>query len=143
MIASNLIDHHRLPWLFRFDGAVVRFGLCSHKRATIYLSSPLTLLNSEEQVIDTILHEIAHALAPVTSGHDCTWQTIARSIGCDGKRCYTAAVIAPPKPWIGTCPGCRTTVERHHRKRIACSACCHGKFNPQFIFTWKKSEEGE
>ena len=36
---------------------------------------------------NTLLHEIAHALAGHEHNHDEVWKATARSIGCDGCRC--------------------------------------------------------
>ena len=64
-LAIDLIEAHGLAprWKFAFDRAIRRFGNCDYTRRRITLSAPLTLLNDEEKVKDTILHEIAHALA--------------------------------------------------------------------------------
>jgi hypothetical protein len=54
---------------------------------TILLSSIITSIHTEEEVLDTILHEIAHGLTP-GNGHDEVWRRKAIEIGCNGKRCY-------------------------------------------------------
>ena len=43
--------------------------------------------STEENVKNTLLHEIAHALAGHEHNHDEVWKATARSIGCDGCRC--------------------------------------------------------
>lgn len=138
MIARDLMNFHGLKysWEFDFDNAVRRFGACNRERKVISLSAPLTELNDETHVINTILHEIAHALAPDREWHGPNWRTIAKSIGCDGNRCYGREVMAPAHKWIGTCPACLRTVKRHKRGQLACAFCCKGKFNADYLFTW-------
>lgn len=115
------------------------FGYCFIKKQLIALSSLLTELNDEAEVIDTILHEIAHALAPKRAWHNQEWKTIATTIGCTGLRCYQNDVLTPPKQWLGTCPVCTRTVLRHRRKNIACAHCCRGTYQTQYKFTWRKA----
>jgi predicted SprT family Zn-dependent metalloprotease len=102
----DMITYHNLTdWGFRFDKAVNRLGLCSHKRQQLFLSIHATSVNSEEVVLNTILHEIAHALVDSNHGHDDVWRNKAISIGCDGERCSEIAVKAPPKYTIA-CKSC-------------------------------------
>ena len=72
-IASReLMDRHGLTsWHFKFDNARVRFGSCNYGTRTISISRHLTALNTWENVANTVLHEIAPALAGVrvTDGH--------------------------------------------------------------------------
>jgi len=64
ILAVTLMQQHGLVgWTFKFDHARRRFGCCNFTRRTISLSRPLTFLNDDAEVRDTILHEIAHALA--------------------------------------------------------------------------------
>ena len=65
ILARSLMSEHGLAdWGFAFDHARRRFGACNYTRRRITLSRPLTLLNGIDEVRDTILHEIAHALCP-------------------------------------------------------------------------------
>lgn len=145
MIAGDLLAYY-LPkgYTFGFDKAQKRFGYCLNRPNStplISFSKALTELNTEEQFIDTVLHEIAHALTP-GANHGRKWKTVAVSIGCNGVRCYGKDVVTPEKPFIGTCPKCQLIIKRFRRKRIACSKCClkynHGKFDAQFLFSWKR-----
>lgn len=138
-IAKDLMKYHELEgYTFQFDSALRRFGYASWKDKTISLSKHLTELNDENQVLDVILHEIAHILAPKT-GHNRLWKAVAKGIGCNGLRCYGNEVIIPPNQYIGTCPACGREVNRLRRKRIACAVCCRGRFQTQYIFTWRKA----
>ncbi len=72
------------------------FGMCYFKQKIITLSKQLVLLNSEERVRNTLLHEIGHALEWVryrTEGHGYRWYSIKDSIGSKGNRCYSKDTI--------------------------------------------------
>lgn len=136
-IAEDLMTWHGLTqWRFAFDSSVRRFGYCSPRRLLISLSKNLTALNSETEVINTILHEIAHALVPLDN-HGEAWKRVAVDIGCSGDRCYSDKVITPTPSFSGECPGCHRIVKRFRRKRIACGVCCKGVFNPAYLIQWR------
>ena len=84
---------------------------------------------------ETILHEIAHALAPRGAGHGPVWRALAQSIGCNGSRCYGSEVAQPKPKFRGTCPGCNRVIYRHRRTAIACGKCAP-TYNAKFAFIW-------
>ena len=65
-LAADLMQQHKLPreWSFGFDRSKVRFGKCDYGKKRISLSRHLVEANGIAVVRETILHEIAHALAP-------------------------------------------------------------------------------
>ncbi|YCM42435.1 SprT family zinc-dependent metalloprotease [Verrucomicrobiaceae bacterium 227] len=90
-------------WVAKLDDARKRFGVCRMGPREISLSRPLIFLNSEEEVRDTVLHEIAHALAWIryreNCGHDERWKAICVEIGARPERCFDEEVISPELPW--------------------------------------------
>lgn len=129
-LALELMRHHGLSgWSFRFDHARRRFGSCRLREKAITLSRPLTILNSVEQVRDTLLHEIAHALTP-GDNHGSRWRAACLRIGANPKRCYTEEeVTSPPRrpaPYRLGCRSCDWWVERRRKmsgKRYVCAKC--------------------
>lgn len=86
MMAIQLMTYHGLhDWHFKFDRAIYRLGLTSYTRKTISLSKSATLRDVEARVLNTILHEIAHALVSPGNHHNKVWRKKAIEIGCDGK----------------------------------------------------------
>ena len=132
-------------WNFEFDRSKKRFGCCKFGRRVITLSRELTLLNDEANVLDTIRHEIAHALAGYKAGHGPEWVRKAREIGCVGKRCYGSEVVRPEAKYTHYCPNCGVGHARHRKTRTvtACRYCCDeyagGKFDYRFLLKWKKN----
>ena len=128
-LATSLLKAHGLhDWSFRFDHARRRFGSCQPRRKIITLSRALTLLNGVDQVRDTILHEIAHALTP-GDNHGPKWKAMCRRIGAKPLRCYTQdEVVAPARraaPFQIGCTTCSWWVDRRRRTRrtLICKTC--------------------
>lgn len=136
-LAATLMDRHRLTgWRLVFDDAKTRAGVCRPDRREIGLSRALTRLHSPEQVTDTVLHEIAHALAGPGHGHDRRWRLIAQQIGSSGERCIPPDAPKVEGPWVGTCAaGHRTTA---HRRPVRVRSCleCAPRFDVTALITW-------
>src|SRR5688572_16549717 len=100
-LAHSLLRQHGLHdagWTFRFDHARRRFGSCRYRAKVVTLSRHLTFLNDEPQVRDTILHEIAHALAGHAAGHGDEWKRMCVTVGANPRRCYDDdEVLSPPR----------------------------------------------
>ena len=139
-LARSLMREHGLTprWKFSFDRAIRRFGCCNERKRLITLSARLTELNSEYEVRDTILHEIAHALVGVRAGHGRKWRRMASIIGCNARSCYGDEVRQPPGKFVGHCPTCGYEIHRSRRRRVSCGKC-DGRFNPHHLFVWTRS----
>ncbi|MDA3892054.1 MAG: hypothetical protein PF517_10370 [Salinivirgaceae bacterium] len=61
-------------------------GLCD--KDTIALQLSFALNNTMEEIENTILHEIAHAIVGVGHGHRLKWQEKAIELGVTWKRIY-------------------------------------------------------
>ena len=130
--------HCLFQWKFKFDNAASRMGYCSYRTKTISLSKHLTVLNAEHHLRNTILHEIAHAMAPKGSHHGHKWRKIALLIGCDGKRCYDETVLTPQAKFKGTCPTCSHTYLKHRRADWSCHLCSPGVYNTKHLIVWER-----
>lgn len=137
-LAIELMDQHRLTgWHLVFDRARTRAGVCRFDRREIGLSRVLTALHPPELVRDTILHEIAHALAGPQHAHDAVWRATAIAIGGDGKRCVSASAPRPPAPWVGSCA--RGHEVTRHRRPVRPASClrCGPSFDAANLFDWR------
>lgn len=145
-LANDLLNEHGLhDWTFEFDRAKRRFGYCSYKRKTISLSKHLVALNSEADVRDTILHEIAHALVGSNNGHNYKWRSMCITVGAKPERCYVDDEVVKPKHnYEGVCPNCGYTITRMRLKTaardLACNLCCDkyndGHWSEEFVLDW-------
>ena len=122
-LAVALMARHGLAgWRFRFNRARRRAGVCFYpalgRPGRIELSVHFVERNSAEEIRETILHEIAHALAGHGHHHDDFWKSICVRIGAKPERCYDAAAVDMPKGrWRAACPGCKAEHHRHKRPR--------------------------
>lgn len=136
-LGRELLDRHGLTsWAFTLDGAKRRAGVCRFDRRTISVSRHLMSLYDVEQVRDTVLHEIAHALVGPKHGHDAVWRAKALAIGCSGSRLVDAEAPRAPAPWRGVCP--RGHAFDRHRRPARPSSCarCDPSFNPDLLLRW-------
>jgi predicted SprT family Zn-dependent metalloprotease len=144
MARDLMREHHLYAWTVRFDSAVVRAGCCYHRQRLITLSEPLMVRWSEKEVRETILHEIAHALAGPRCGHGPKWKAIARKIGSTGDRCWSPSEDAPaiPPKWLGVCPTCSLTYPRHRRvASLACGKCAAAGWDARHVIRWQRNTQ--
>lgn len=104
-------------WQFALTRGVRILGVCRHQKHVIGLSRHLIERNSPEEVRDTLLHEICHALVGPGHGHDEVWKAKCREVGCRPERCCTAEIDLPEGRWRASCGGCGTVFRRHRRPR--------------------------
>jgi predicted SprT family Zn-dependent metalloprotease len=144
MMATDCMNYHGLHargWRFELDNAQRRMGVCKLWKRIISISKPSALLNSENEVLDTILHEIAHALAPEGAHHGWQWKMKAREIGAKPERCAGKETVPVPSDWTAHCSDCPVVVHRSRRPndrmmRTAFHTKCRYKAN-HGLLTWK------
>lgn len=122
--ANRLLTEHGLAqegWKFEFDNAKRRAGQCRYRDKTITLSRHYVQLNyitRPDDVLDTILHEIAHALVGGGHGHDEVWKAECVRIGARPERCYDSGAVDMPKGnMVATCGGCAKVFRKHRVPR--------------------------
>ena len=86
-LARRLLAEHGLTgWTFAFNRRKRSLGLCRYGERRIELSVHLVDLNSDEEVLDTLLHEIAHALCGPKAGHGAGWRARCLELGARPER---------------------------------------------------------
>lgn len=127
--AKSLMTEHGVGSLeFAFDRAKKRIGAThymkvygangrpQHLPVKITLSKEFVPHMDMDEITDTILHEIAHALTGwlVGESHGPAWKANARKVGAQPKRCKQLAT-APEASVVGTCSVCNKVVLKQHR----------------------------
>lgn len=120
-------------WVFGFDLAQVRGGICRYTKKRITLSVTYCLTAPKEEVLDTVLHEIAHALAGYKAGHGKTWRGVAEIIGCSGEVYHT--IKHGQDRWHGFCPCGKTWKRKKLQRRVRNGTCpsCNEKITWEAI----------
>lgn len=92
-------------------------GYCKGKRADVYLCHNSLLFHDEDQVRDTVRHEIAHALVGADAGHGPIWKAAARRVGCSPKAKTDAgsSAIWLQFKWVAQCSHCEKPIAGRHR----------------------------
>lgn len=114
MNKHNLIDN---GWSYGFNYRKTSLGITLYKTKTIELSYIFINKVNKDEIINTILHEIAHALVGHKAGHGPIWKEKALSIGCNAQRCYNNDNIEIDYKYIFICSnGCKIGRHRLSKK---------------------------
>ncbi|GAA3594465.1 SprT-like domain-containing protein [Agrococcus terreus] len=114
-------------WSFGFDRAVKRAGLTDFTARRITVSKHLAARWDDDEVHQTLLHEVAHAMVGPGEGHGRRWLRTARELGYVGGRTHQGEIAAERAGWVGRCPGGHEHVRfRAPRGRYACRPCSKG-----------------
>lgn len=132
LVHLKFAEHGLSDWSFKIDKAKRRLGSCQYYSKTITLSVHLLKLPQEE-IIQTLLHEIAHALVGPRAGHGPRWKKQALAIGCNAERASKLTLVEAPTRRIG-CSRCtynfsikRFRLPRWVTRRHRCPQCYKGK----------------
>ena len=99
--ANEMIVKH-LPegWTFAWNRKVRSNGTCNYTKMEIQLSRILTPHRMWDDIVESIMHEIAHAIAGFDNHHNDVWKKVFRSLGGAGNRCSSdSASDFVPHKW--------------------------------------------
>ncbi|MGW9113342.1 SprT-like domain-containing protein [Microbacterium sp. NPDC055683] len=127
-------------WTFGFDNAKRRAGQCDYTRRRITVSRYLAARYDDDVNHQTLLHEVAHALAGRAAGHGPQWKRIARNLGYVGGTTHDGETATELAPWVGSCPSGH--VVYRHRRPTRASSCvrCAPTFDRRFLLSWTRRE---
>lgn len=136
--AAALFAEHRLVgWSFGLTASKRRLGVCKYRRKRIEISDYYARHNTDAAVLDTLLHEIAHALAGVEAGHGPVWQAVAARIGTTPRACDDSPdTVVEPGDWRTTCPACHRTHHRYRRPRSLPGYRCKCPARTPLVFAY-------
>jgi predicted SprT family Zn-dependent metalloprotease len=142
-LANQLLEQHGLKdlgWQFELNQtAKRRVGQCSHRTKTISYSLYYLEKSTDEDIKDTILHEIAHALVDPQHGHDSTWRIKCMEIGAKPQRLAGEdAVTSATYNYEIYCTNCGKTTGKRYRLRQEMldnyiSKCCNAPLDAERI----------
>ena len=136
LIAAHLDD----SWTFRFDNAKRRAGQCDYTRRCISVSRYLAARYDDDENHQTLLHEVAHALAGPAAGHGVVWKRIARDLGYVGGTTHHGETAVELAPWVGTCPVGHVAYRHRRPTRATSCAKCAPRFDERNLFSWARRE---
>jgi predicted SprT family Zn-dependent metalloprotease len=130
-LAHQLMEEHGLieaGWTFELAKDKTTVGWCRHEDKRIELSIEYIKETPMEELKDTILHEIAHALVGVErvwtgrrwqyDHHGYKWQAKCVEIGAKPMRLAGESAQNTAKPnYVMECPTCGRTWERYRMRR--------------------------
>lgn len=146
--ANKIFKKYELSgWKLEFDNAKQRFGYCRYSEKVISLSKKMVILNAEKnynEVYETLLHEIGHALSYVRygrkgAGHNFYWRACVRELGGHPKRCYDGNSVEMVKgKFKYVCDkGHEKYFHKRLKRRYACTTCCKEnhihRFDERFV----------
>lgn len=124
--AETIMAKYVPGWVFRFDKSSSRAGACSFRYHMIKLSERYCLSTRvpDKDVLDTILHEVAHALAGPKAAHGPIWKKMAMDIGCTGHRCHSFSFSTARYKLKCPCGAVDTYRTRVRKEvRLVCTKC--------------------
>lgn len=147
-MTRKLMDDNNLKnWRIVVDDAKRRIGVCKHTYKIIGLSRNLIPISKDESVLNTITHEIAHAVVGPRNGHNYIWKSKHIELGGNGERVYSDDSFVGGKnefaqnnaPYIGCCPNGHVSYKYKRPKgKTSCGKCC-SRFNPDYIIVYKEN----
>ncbi len=129
-IAAREFKKHDLRgWTFGLASTRRQLGVCKYRTKRIEIAEYYARNSPPEMVLDTLMHEIAHAIAGPAAKHGPAWKAVAVRLGAvplSFKR--SSQVVVKPGDWRAICPACGKTFDLYRRPksltgyRCKCSA---------------------
>src|SRR3954469_529740 len=116
--ARELTKHGLHGWTFALADTKRRLGACKFRSKRIEIAEYYARNSPPESVLDTLLHEIAHALAGPAARHGLAWKAVAIRLGATPRACASSDwAVLKPGDWQASCPACQKTVHLYRRPR--------------------------
>jgi predicted SprT family Zn-dependent metalloprotease len=140
-VAQELLTAHGLTdWSFAYNRRKITMGLCLYGPRTIELSVHLVGRNGPAEILDTMLHEVAHALVGPGHGHDAVWKRKCLEVGARPIRCGQADM--PIGRWQASCRSCGKRFHRHRRPKRAQGWFCRTCGPQRGQLSWREAVPG-
>jgi predicted SprT family Zn-dependent metalloprotease len=135
--AERFAEYKLVGWTFGLSDSKRRLGVCKYREKRIEIGAYYARHNPEAAVVDTLLHEIAHAIAGVKAGHGPVWQAVALRLGATPRACDDSPeTVVQPGDWQTTCPACNRTHHRYKRPRALSGYRCKCPARTPLVFAF-------
>ena len=132
---QELREHGLVGWTFALSNTKRRLGACKYRPKRIEIAEFHARNNPPETVLDTLLHEIAHAVAGPTAKHGPAWKAVAVRLGATPLACDNSPeTVQTPGDWQATCPACARTYHRYRRPMSRAGYRCRCKARSPLVF---------
>lgn len=140
---------------FKINGRFKRrLGVCRTRRSdgmpvSVEIAASLMAPGLEQQAMDTLYHEVAHALAGHAAGHGPAWKAWCRRLGAKPERLANLtsderAILSNAQGtplWTVGCQDCGTSAHRH---RLASNVKVNGRCaRCGGLLWWKNNRTGQ
>lgn len=124
-------------WTFGLAATKRRLGVCKYRTKRIEIAEFHAANNPPSIVLDTLLHEIAHALAGPAARHGPKWKAIAVRPGASPAACDDSPETAhSPGDWQATCSTCNRMFYRYRRPKMLSGYRCKCPTKSPLVFAW-------
>jgi hypothetical protein len=133
----EMMKHGLHDWTFGLADTKRQLGVCKYRTKRIEIAEYYALNSSPQTVLDTLLHEIAHAIAGPAARHGPVWKAVAVRLGATPRACDNSPeTVVTPGDWQATCPACKTTFHRYNRPRSLSGYRCKCEARSPLIFAF-------
>jgi predicted SprT family Zn-dependent metalloprotease len=136
VVAGQEMHKHGLrDWSFGLAALKRGLGVCRFRSKRIEIAEFHARNNPPVVVLDTLRHEIAHAIAGPAAKHGPAWKAVAIRLGATPRACDDSdETIVPPGDWQATCPGCGKTFHRYRRPKVLSGYRCKCESRSSLMF---------
>ncbi|WZO98766.1 hypothetical protein EP7_000354 [Isosphaeraceae bacterium EP7] len=132
---QELAKHGLRGWTFGLAKTKRRMGVCKYRTKRIEIAEFHALNNTPATVLDTLLHEIAHAIAGPAAKHGLAWKAVAIRLGATPRACDTShETVVTPGDWQAKCLACRKTFHRYKRPMSVGGYRCRCEARTPLVF---------
>ena len=102
-------------WTWGWNTRVTAGAVTKFRGEVIEFSTHYVDAATPEQLLNTVLHEIAHAIVGPGEGHGAYWRSTHIALGGDGSRCHDVQISRDVYPIVADCDCSRGA---HYRTRM-------------------------
>ena len=135
--AQELKEHGLHGWTFGLADTGRRLGVCKYRAKRIEIADYYARNSPPETVLDTLRHEIAHAIAGPAAKHGPAWKAVAVRLGATPRSCETShQAVVKPGDWQARCPACEKTAHLYRMPRSLGGYRCKCEARPPLTFEY-------